>query len=469
MKKHFYFILLFVGGVAYAQTPCTNGSANGLECLDYDLMAQFTPSQMGAVEANDSWGWTDPADGKEYAIIGLDNGTAFFDITDPVNSVYLGKLQTHTSPSIWRDIKIYNNHAYIVSEAPGHGMQIFDLTRLRDVSSPPATFFIDAYYGEFGNCHNLVINEDSGFAYAVGTDLEQGGPHFIDLSNPTFPTAAGGYSLNNYTHDAQVVMYNGPDSDYTGREIFFGSNATQVVIVDVTDKANPSQIATINYSNVDYTHQGWLTEDQRYFIIGDEGDEQTFGFNTRTIVFDFQDLDNPDFHFEHEGETPAIDHNGYVVDDKFYLANYTAGMRVLDISNIASGSMSEIGFFDTFPSNNTPSFSGTWNVYPFFESGNIVISGSQGFTLVRQSGTLGTTSFDEASFGMIPNPAKDQLTISSPNTTISSIAIFNLIGQQIFTEIFSNTSSEILDVSNLESGIYLVTINKTSTKRLVVN
>ena len=36
--------------------------------------------------------------------------------------------------------------------------------------------------------------------------------------------------------------------------------------------------------------------------------------------------------------------------------------------------MREIGFFDTFPNNNASSFNGVWNVYPFFESGKILVS-----------------------------------------------------------------------------------------------
>ena len=61
------------------------------------------------------------------------------DITDPANPIFLGKLPTNTSSSSWRDIKTIGDFAYIVSEAGSHGMQIFDLTRLRTVSSPPAS------------------------------------------------------------------------------------------------------------------------------------------------------------------------------------------------------------------------------------------------------------------------------------------------------------------------------------------
>ena len=106
---------------------------------------------------------------KMYALVGLDNGTAFVDVTDTDSLVYLGKLPTETSASPWRDIKVYQDHAFIGSEAGGHGMQVFDLTRLRSVDNPPVSFTTDAVYTGFGNSHNIVINEATGYAYPVGT------------------------------------------------------------------------------------------------------------------------------------------------------------------------------------------------------------------------------------------------------------------------------------------------------------
>jgi choice-of-anchor B domain-containing protein len=359
---------------------CVNGMAGPFPCNNYDLMSTISAAELGGpgAEGNDSWGWTDPMTGKEYALVGLTTSAAFVDITDPINPINLGRLPTATSSSSWRDIKVYNNHAFIVSEAAGHGMQVFDLTRLRNVTNPPETFTADARYTGFGNAHNIVINETSGFAYAVGTSTFNGGPHFVDIQNPTMPTAAGGYPDDSYSHDAQVITYTGPDTDYTGREILIGSNEDEVVIIDVTDKSSPSQISKVIYNKIGFTHQGWFTEDMRYFLLGDELDELTFGDASRTIIFDFSDLDNPSFQMNYLGPTNAIDHNGYVNGNKFYLANYTAGIRIIDVGNISAGNMTEIGFFDTFPANNNTSFNGVWNVYPYFESGNIVISDIEG-------------------------------------------------------------------------------------------
>ncbi|WP_350293461.1 choice-of-anchor B family protein [uncultured Croceitalea sp.] len=369
--------------------PCENGMAGEFPCSGYDLLARVTLTELSAASANDIWGWTDTTTNNEYALVGLNNGTAFVDITDDENPVYLGKLPSASGPSPWRDVKIYQDYAFIVAEAPGHGMQIFDLTKLRNVTNPPENFTADQRYTGIGNAHNVVINESMGFAYPVGTarnDAFNGGVHFVDIQDPMNPTGVGGYGVNGYSHDAQVVSYAGPDADYSGREIYIGSNENQIAIVDITDKTAPSEISTISYSQLGYTHQGWFTEDQRYFILGDELDERDFGFRSRTLVFDLQDLDNPVLHTTYTGPTPAIDHNGYVLGNEFFLANYTAGLRVLDISQIGSEVITEKAFFDTFPSNDATSFDGVWSVYPYLESGKILINDiDSGLFIVRKS------------------------------------------------------------------------------------
>ncbi len=370
---------------------CESGFADIYPCNDYDLMSHIPTEELGGAgaEGNDSWGWTDPTTGKEYALVGTTTGTTFVDISDTENLVILGTLPTATSANLWRDIKVYQNYAFIVADNAGnYGMQVFDLTRLRNVANPPETFTTDAHYTGFGKCHNIVINEDTGFAYAVGTNTYGGAAHFINIQNPLNPIEVGGLSSGGYSHDAQVVTYNGPDTDYTGREILIGSNTNKIVIADVTDKASPVIIKTVTYANLSYTHQGWLTENQKYYFAGDEVDEIDFGTNTRSIIFDFTDLDNPVLHTIYSGPTAAIDHNGYIKGDTYYLANYSAGVRFIDISDIDNGNVVEEGFFDTFPNHNNTSFNGVWNIYPFFESGNIIINDIEGgLFIVRKSGT----------------------------------------------------------------------------------
>lgn len=469
MKTYYTVLITFIFFNLTAQTPCENGFAGSFPCSDFDLISQIPLSVMNSVKANDSWGWTDPQDGKEYAIICLNEATAFVDISDPLNPLYLGQLPGNSPDHMtWRDAKTYNNHVFIVSEDSNHGMQVFDLTRLRNVTNPPEIFTEDALYSGFGSSHNIAINEQTGFAYVIGSSTFQGGAHFIDISDPTNPVGAGGYENDGYTHDAQIVIYNGPDTDYTGQEIMFASNETEVAIVDVTNKSNPITISTIDYNNVSYTHQGWLTENQRYFLLGDETDEIDFGNNSRTIIFDFEDLDNPQFQMEHFWPTPATDHNGYVKGDKFYLANNAAGLRVLDISEIDNSIVTLDGHFDSYPTNDAAGFNGSWNVYPYFESGYIVISDrAEGMLLVKRSEILGVNDNEKNNFSVYPNPANDYLTIQAQDIEIKSIEIVDLTGKVVYSKTMSGSQLERLSTQNLSSGFYIVRVNKTSRFKIM--
>jgi len=385
-----------IGNTINLLHECENGLAGPFPCDGIDVVSTLSAQVLAGniiAEGSDVWGWTDPLDGKEYAIIGMTNATAFVDISKPDEPINLGRIETAQGTAPWRDIKTFNNHAFIVADGganSAHGMQVFDLTRLRSVTNPPQVFTPDALYTGVGKCHNIVINETEAVAYLVGcNNTNNGGPIFIDISNPTNPTLINSYEAAGYTHDAQVITYNGPDLDYQGKEIYVGSNGNtdKVVILDVTDKANVIQISDFTYPQTAYAHQGWFTEDQRYFILGDEVDEINFGFNTKTLIFDFTDLDNPMLSSTYTGPTKAIDHNGYVKGNEYYLSNYRAGMRILNIDNISSPTnpMTETHFIDTFPSSDSASFNGVWSVYPYFESGNIVIGDiERGMIIVRK-------------------------------------------------------------------------------------
>ena len=143
-------------------------------CENVEMLSYMTGGSIGGGDMNDIWGWVDPTYGTEYVIIGRTNGTAFIDISDPLNPVYIANLPTATSSSMWRDIKVYNNHAFIVAEAGGHGMQVVDLTTLSNITSPPQTIEADAIYSGWGNAHNIVINESTAKAYGVGTSTFEG-------------------------------------------------------------------------------------------------------------------------------------------------------------------------------------------------------------------------------------------------------------------------------------------------------
>jgi choice-of-anchor B domain-containing protein len=213
----------------------------------------------------------------------------------------------------------------------------------------------------------------------------------IDLNEPLSPTFVGCYTdtegilWQGRTHDAQCVIYHGPDEEYQGREICFALNESAVRIVDVSDKSNPIPISAGRYPGLSYVHQGWLTEDHRYFYQNDEADEIAgMTDRTRTMVWNVEDLDDPVVVAEHLGPNSATDHNLYIVGNRMYQANYHAGMRVFDISDRESPV--EIGFFDTTPyGGDPPGFTGgAWTVYPFFESGTVIVSSmNEGLFVLR--------------------------------------------------------------------------------------
>jgi len=354
---------------------CINGDAGGFPCLGISLSKRVPFNAMGGVTGNDIWGWFDAVSGNEYALMGMTNGTAFIDITDPVAPVYLGILPTATVNSVWRDIKVYQDYAYIVADDAGaHGMQVFDLTRLRGVTLSQ-TFTADIVYSDFTFAHNIAINEDTGFAYAVGTNTCGSGLHMIDITTPSNPLFAGCYSpLAGTTHDTQCVNYQGPDPDHLNEEICISSNLDHAEIVNVTMKSSPVQISTMVQPEIGYAHQGWLTEDHRFFLLSDEDDEFTLNVPTRTHVFDVSDLDIPVYVYAYEGSSTAIDHNRYVLGNRVFEANYTSGLRVVEFNNLASQDLVEIAFFDTFPDSDVAELSGAWSVYPYLPSGNIIVS-----------------------------------------------------------------------------------------------
>jgi choice-of-anchor B domain-containing protein len=363
---------------------CADGMAGSYPCRDIDLMAFLPHGEIGGGSGNDIWGWTDPLTGREYVLVGRSSGTAFVDVSNPREPVYVGNLPTGTVNSTWRGIKVFADHAFIVSEAANHGMQVFDLTQLRGVTAPPVTFTETAHYAGFGSTHTLAMNSRTGFAYAVGTRTCEAGLHAVDVRRPTAPRAAGCFSLDGYTHETQCVIYSGPDSVYRDREICFNSNEDTLTIVDASDKLEQVQLSRTGYGGSAYTHQGWLTEDQRFFLVNDEGDEVAFKHPTRTWIWDVSDLDAPVLASRYDGPTPSIDHNLYIRGNLVYESNYRSGLRVIDASEVARGVLSEVGFFDIYPSDDIPAYNGAWSVYPFFASGSVAVNGiEQGLFVVR--------------------------------------------------------------------------------------
>jgi choice-of-anchor B domain-containing protein len=387
--------------VTGAEQQCQEGNSKGFGCSDVDLLSFIPVKGMGGkrgVQLSGMWGWTDPESSREFALIGRVDGTSFVEVTDPSRPRYLGDLPLTAGarPSNWREIKTYRHYAYIVSDGAGeHGMQIFDLNQLKTVRGAPVTFKETAHYDRIHSAHNVLINQESGFLYLVGGseggETCGGAYHIASLQDPLNPSFAGcfgdtqtGRASTGYSHDALCVMYRGPDQQYQGREICLGSNETALSITDLSDKRAPKVVSRASYPNVAYAHQGWLSEDQRYFFMNDELDELGGSVkSTRTLVWDLNDLDDPVLAKEFLGTTGATDHNLYIRGNRMYQSNYVAGLRVIDISDPTNPK--EVGYFDTVPyGENVAGFGGTWSNYPYFKNGVVAVSSRrEGLFLVR--------------------------------------------------------------------------------------
>jgi choice-of-anchor B domain-containing protein len=416
------------GGVpmeALSDVRCEDGMAGIFPCHKVDL-ASFTPlPDMEATFVNDIWGWEDSATGMQVAIVGSFEGTAFIDVTDGTNPVYLGTLPTTADPNdignIWGDIRVYEDTAYIVSEAldfstydpaagtiDGFGIQVVDLTQFRGAAGP-IDIALTNLLDDVSQSHNVSLNEDTGRLYVVGSYADvadecavagplpvlngTGGALIYDVAtDPHNPQLVGCMNNDGYTHDIHCVVYAGPDADYQDREICIASNEDTVTIYDATDPANTSVIDRLTYYEEGlvigqvYTHQGWWSEDQSYFFLSDELDELAGTVSERTTyIWDVRDLDNAQVIGTHSDGNTSIDHNMFVLDGLLYQSNYTSGLWIYDAWKADQGRVTMRGYFDIFPSDDNTAFFGTWGNYPFFGDGKVVVTSSDEGVFVLQS------------------------------------------------------------------------------------
>jgi choice-of-anchor B domain-containing protein len=359
--------------------PCDKGQIEIFECEGVELLAFLPKDSLDYSVGADIWGWHDSTTGREFALLGGES-TAFVEVTDPLRPKYLGVLPPHDGIQNHgpQSVKVYQHYAFIGYEGASHGIQVFDLAQLRDVKSP-LEFKETAHYDSLANTHTIAVNQETGFLYVNGSNTCGGGLHMIDVRTPTTPAFAGCYPETlggrngGYIHDAQCVIYRGPDQQYTGREICVNYAQVGIGIVDVTDKQNPKTISVASYPNVGYTHQGWFTEDQRYIFLNDEADESAVG-KTRTIGFDLNDLDDPIVLTEFLNEkTTEVDHNLYIRGRYMYQGNYAVGLRIIDVADPKSPK--EVGYL--------ANIGVAWGTYPFFKDEVVGVPTDMGLFLAR--------------------------------------------------------------------------------------
>ncbi len=440
-----------------AVTPCAGGMAGAYPCNGIDLYARVPLSAFGGnpASASNLWGYVDLDDNREYAIIGLRNGTGVVDVTDPANPVVVGTVAGPSSQ--WREVKVYqrqntttgkwDGYAYVTTEASGAGIQIIDLTNL-----PTSVSLAGTWSGVSTSHTALVSNVDWATSvannpsfpphlYINGANVGGGGFRIVSLANPTSLTEVGAFT-GAYTHDIYTHVFtdaraNQCAAGHNPCEVAFSfSGSSGLKVVDVTNKSALTTLSTFTYPQLGYCHSGWIAPNNQYLMLHDETDEQSFGFNTRVRTVNIGSLTAPSLSNVYTGPTAAIDHNGYTKGNKFYYASYTRGLAVLDVSN--ANAPTEVAFFDTYPSSNGASFAGAWGVYPYLPSGTLIISDIQsGLFVVREAG--GTPTPD---FSLSANPPS--LAVNAGSNATSTITVTSVNG-------FS--AAVTLSASGLPSGV----------------
>jgi choice-of-anchor B domain-containing protein len=337
---------LFGGSTLYRKITrkqaCINGFAKhgdtSYACNNVNLHGFLSHEDLGSKTkaGNDVWGWTSKG-GREFGIVGQTDGVGFVEITKNGNVEYLGRLDTQTTATSWRDIKVIGDHAYIGAESHDHGLQIFDLRKLLDIKPWWNPFFwkpknfdknrdLTALYTGFGASHNLVAHEETNMIYAVGgrsganarNTTCAGGMFMVDVSDPANPTSPGCVGQDGYVHDAQCVIYTGPSEQYRGREVCFNYNEDHLTVMDLTDKSAPVVVSRTPYEGVAYAHQGWLVDETMTFLLlDDELDEQDGTApggqgHTTTYIFNVTNLEAPINTGYYHSPAKSIDHNQYV-------------------------------------------------------------------------------------------------------------------------------------------------------------
>ncbi|TPX15793.1 uncharacterized protein E0L32_000127 [Thyridium curvatum] len=376
------------------------------KCSNLDLYDFKTHAELGSGfgRGAGSWGWTSP-DGREFVAIAQLDGTAFAEVSKSGKLIYLGRLPQYTTAetSLWREIKGYHSYVVIGSEAVDHGIQIFDLRKLLTVDpAKPVKFTnekdLDGFWTEklpLGRSHNVVVNEERNYGVATGFQPRNGplraGLVFFDLTDPTNPKTLGGTGEDGYVHDAQCIVYRGPDAKYYGKDICYGYDEDTITIYDVTDLQHITIISNTSYEGASFTHQGWVLDPewQQFLISDDEYDEvderglASAGYPI-SYIWDISSLEAPKQTGYYKHLRKGIDHNQFVKDGFTYQSNYALGISILDLRSVPSDptgkGIKEVAYFDIHPEDDNMegggnvTFTGTWSHYPFFPSGYIVIN-----------------------------------------------------------------------------------------------
>jgi choice-of-anchor B domain-containing protein len=380
--------LLLPGRVAALNPPqgplkCVGGLAGPYPCQAVDQASQVRLSELGGPSevAGNVLGWHHEASGRELAVLDLRTKISFIEVTNPESPRVIGDYGTGL---IMGGKAIYRNHLYVMTLQGGEGvLDILDLTRLLGAAGPSTHFDADATYTLDGY-GSISIVQETGHAHLLISGQTQPLPAVtLDLSgDPESPVELTAWAPGPpYPANPECVLYHGPDTRFQSHEICAGAASRRsMVIWDMTDEVKLSRTF---YKRYNAPWKVAFTDDHRYLLLADSHDEHNPGFNTRTFLFDLASLTAPVQFASYDGPTQGRDLHLEVRGRYAYLANASAGVRILDLRQIAKGRLREAGSFDVEPEVSGANWFGAYSL-DVLPSG-IVIVGSvrQGLYVLR--------------------------------------------------------------------------------------
>ena len=319
---------------------------------DLSFVSQTDYVALHNTGLNDVWGYVDEQ-GNEYAIVGTEDGTSIMNVTDPSSPFEVFWLDGENST--WRDPSVYGDYAYISTEAE-EGLTIINMSPLPESNVLIANLFTGDESLSWQSAHNCHVDEN-GLLYVFGANYGEGGVLIYDVSSmPMNPTFVGAFD-NWYVHDGVAFG----DTLYLAHV-----NDGFLSIVDITDPSSPQLMGT--KTTVDsFTHNIWPSDDRQVVYTTDEVPD---AFVASYDISDVNNIIELDRVQSSPGEN-VIPHNTFVLNDYLVTSYYADGITIHDAKY--PNNLIELVTYDTYPEQ-TPTYDGSWGVYPFLPSGNILAS-----------------------------------------------------------------------------------------------
>ncbi|HVJ30016.1 MAG TPA: choice-of-anchor B family protein, partial [Gammaproteobacteria bacterium] len=348
----------FAGGTALQQTQvapaeCVKGRAAQFPCRNLDFWSQIPLAQFSSrpVSAANVWGFVDRNDNREYAVLGLRNGTAIVEVTDPANPREVVTIAGNASP--WREVKVYQvfdsganrwrAYAYVSTEAANSGLQTIDMSGLPATAGLASTNMDTSsqhtlYVSNIDYATNAALPGATPMLFVAGSNLSPGSWRVYGLTNPAFPQFVSSAPTGGYMHDSTSLLVTDARTaqcapDHNPCEVLVDFNVDQVQVWDTTNELQPVLLGTATNPNNRYIHSGWPTTNGSHVIFHDELEEIQLGLPTRLYTLDLADLRAPTVQISHMGSTTTTDHNGYMRGSNYYVSHYRRGVVVYDAAN----------------------------------------------------------------------------------------------------------------------------------------